>query len=115
MSLDGEEQMQAQSCQDGVAVDFGPLYLGIFCLEWGCTSPFNTGAHFWVGGILDSKPLLKEQMKAVTKRSQQILDSRIRRGQLQYLVRWTGYPIMEASWVGESDVQAPQLLRRFHR
>ncbi|XP_039213407.1 uncharacterized protein LOC120314410 [Crotalus tigris] len=30
---------------------------------------------------------------------QEIIDSRMRRGQLQYLVKWKGYPLLEASWI----------------
>jgi Chromo (CHRromatin Organisation MOdifier) domain len=44
-----------------------------------------------------------------------ILDSRMHRGKLQYLVRWKGYGYEENSWVDESDVNAPRLVREFHR
>lgn len=33
-----------------------------------------------------------------------ILDSKISRGRLKYLVQWKGYPYKEASWVPERDV-----------
>ncbi|KAK9407162.1 hypothetical protein NXF25_005936 [Crotalus adamanteus] len=45
---------------------------------------------------------------------QDILDSRVRRRKLQYLIHWKGYPISEATWVGAGDVNAPKLLRKFH-
>uniref|UniRef100_A0A8C6XS72 Uncharacterized protein n=1 Tax=Naja naja TaxID=35670 RepID=A0A8C6XS72_NAJNA len=44
-----------------------------------------------------------------------ILDSHRKRGTLQYLVRWCGYPITDASWVPCSNVSAPRLRNRFHR
>ncbi|KAK9399742.1 LHP1: putative chromo domain-containing protein LHP1 [Crotalus adamanteus] len=45
---------------------------------------------------------------------QEILDSQLRRGRLYYLVLWRGYPLSEASWVADADVQAPRLIRKFH-
>ena len=44
-----------------------------------------------------------------------ILDSRLHRGKLQYLVHWKGYGYEENSWVEESDVNAPRLIKEFHR
>lgn len=38
-----------------------------------------------------------------------VLDSQLHQGQLQYLVRWKGYPSTDASWVGEKDMKAPRL------
>uniref|UniRef100_A0A8C5R8C8 Gypsy retrotransposon integrase-like protein 1 n=1 Tax=Leptobrachium leishanense TaxID=445787 RepID=A0A8C5R8C8_9ANUR len=43
-----------------------------------------------------------------------ILDSRIRRGVLQYFVDWTGYDPEERSWEPASFVRAPALVRAFH-
>ncbi|KAF8236653.1 hypothetical protein L208DRAFT_1187423, partial [Tricholoma matsutake] len=37
------------------------------------------------------------------------------RGKLQYLVHWKGYGYEENSWVEESDVNAPRLVKEFHR
>ncbi|KAF8229858.1 hypothetical protein L208DRAFT_1478821, partial [Tricholoma matsutake] len=34
---------------------------------------------------------------------------------LQYLVHWKGYGYEENSWVQESDVNAPWLVKEFHR
>lgn len=41
---------------------------------------------------------------------QEVLDSQICRGLVQYLVCWKGYPITETSWVREADVHAPRLV-----
>jgi len=45
----------------------------------------------------------------------EILDSRITKGVLQYLVDWKGYPIEDRSWENAEDVHAPGLVREFHK
>jgi hypothetical protein len=45
-----------------------------------------------------------------------ILDSRLFRGKLQYLVKWEGYPKEEASWEPEENVKnAPIPIAEFHQ
>uniref|UniRef100_A0A8C5LHF3 Chromo domain-containing protein n=1 Tax=Leptobrachium leishanense TaxID=445787 RepID=A0A8C5LHF3_9ANUR len=44
-----------------------------------------------------------------------VLDSRLLRGALQYLVQWKGYGPEERSWEPASFVHAPSCLRAFHR
>ena len=47
---------------------------------------------------------------------EKILDSRIFRGRLEYLVRWKGYGAAEDLWVPTQDVSgAKRLVREFHR
>jgi hypothetical protein len=47
---------------------------------------------------------------------EQILDSRVRRRQLQYLVMWKDYPISEATWEPFSHLQtAPDVIHNFHQ
>uniref|UniRef100_A0A670ITY9 Chromo domain-containing protein n=1 Tax=Podarcis muralis TaxID=64176 RepID=A0A670ITY9_PODMU len=43
-----------------------------------------------------------------------ILDSRYRRGKLQYLIDWKGYGPEDRSWEPAANVQAPACLRDFH-
>ena len=43
----------------------------------------------------------------------QVLDSRLRRGVLQYLVLWRGFGPEEASWISASEIFAPHLSKRF--
>ncbi|CAJ0945610.1 unnamed protein product [Ranitomeya imitator] len=45
---------------------------------------------------------------------EKILDSRISRRKLQYLVKWKGYGQEDNSWVFASDVHAADLVRAFH-
>ena len=45
----------------------------------------------------------------------EILDSRIVRRKLRYLIKWKGYGRDEDSWEPESDVNAPELVEKFHR
>ena len=44
---------------------------------------------------------------------ERILKHRSRRGCTQYLVKWTGYPDTENSWVNEADLHTPDLLRTY--
>lgn len=46
---------------------------------------------------------------------EEILDSRIHRNQLQYLVKWEGYPAEENSWEPVDNINAPRLVSKFHR
>lgn len=44
----------------------------------------------------------------------QILDFRIHKGRLQYLVQWRGYPISETRWTKAHHVKADHLVTKFH-
>ena len=44
---------------------------------------------------------------------EKILKKRSRRGRVQYLVHWKGYPDSENSWIPEKNLHAPNLLSEF--
>jgi hypothetical protein len=47
---------------------------------------------------------------------EEILDSRVRRDKLEYLVHWKGYPREEREWLTASELQnAPRIIADFHR
>src|SRR5271168_879237 len=46
---------------------------------------------------------------------ERVLDSRVRRGKLQFKVKWKGYSVEEDSWESASDVHADDLVREFYR
>jgi len=46
---------------------------------------------------------------------EQVINSRLNRGRLQYLVRWRGYGHEENSWITESDLDAPDLIAKYYR
>ncbi|CAJ0943089.1 unnamed protein product [Ranitomeya imitator] len=55
--------------------------------------------------------LVKGELEYIVEK---ILDSRVSRRKLQYLVKWKGYAQEDNSWVFASDVHAPDLVRAFH-
>jgi hypothetical protein len=45
-----------------------------------------------------------------------VIDSRMHRSKLQYLVQWEGYPASEATWESEANLRnAPLKVQEFHR
>ena len=46
----------------------------------------------------------------------EILDSRINRGKLEYLVHWQGYEVHERTWEPTANLKnAPEMIAEFHR
>ena len=54
--------------------------------------------------------------KGVEYEVEEVLDSRMRRGVLQYLAKWVGYPREENSWVTKRNLRnAKRKMQEFHR
>ncbi|KAK3526941.1 hypothetical protein QTP86_004712 [Hemibagrus guttatus] len=64
------------------------------------------------GAAKPSLPLLLDNGTAYEVK--EILDSRCRGSQLEYLVDWEGYSPEERSWVPRDDILDPNLLETFH-
>jgi len=45
---------------------------------------------------------------------EQILDKRIHYGKVQYLIKWKGYSLSEASWEPKENLNCPDLLKQFN-
>ncbi|CAJ0919313.1 unnamed protein product [Ranitomeya imitator] len=72
----------------------------------------RVGPRLRVGDLVWLSSLLVEgELEYVVEK---ILDSRVSRRKLQYLVKWKGYAQEDNSWVFASDVHAPDLVRAFH-
>jgi len=46
---------------------------------------------------------------------EEILDKRTRYGKIQYLIKWKGYPLSEASWEPEENLNCLELLKEFNK
>ena len=47
---------------------------------------------------------------------ERIIDSRLQRGKLQYLVKWKNYPIEESTWEPENHLEkAKATITKFHK
>lgn len=46
---------------------------------------------------------------------EEILDKRKHYGKIQYLIKWKGYPLSEASWEPETNLNCPELLKNFNK
>ena len=47
---------------------------------------------------------------------ERIIDSRLQRGKLQYLIKWKNYPIEESTWEPEDHLEkAKSTITKFHR
>ena len=46
---------------------------------------------------------------------EEILDKRKHYGKIQYLIKWKGYPLSEASWEPEENLNCPEILKKFNK
>jgi len=45
---------------------------------------------------------------------EEILDVRKHYGKTQYLIKWKGYPLSDASWEPKSNLNCPELIKKFN-
>jgi len=45
---------------------------------------------------------------------EEILDVRKYYGKIQYLIKWKGYQLSDASWEPESNLNCPELIKKFN-
>jgi hypothetical protein len=60
-------------------------------------------------------PTLVDEQGGEHYEVEEILDSRMFRGKLHFLVKWEGYGYEENKWVREEELNAPDLLRDFYQ
>jgi hypothetical protein len=46
---------------------------------------------------------------------EEVINSHLNRGKLQYLVRWRGYSHTENSWIAEGNLDALDLIAKYYR
>ena len=46
---------------------------------------------------------------------EEILDKRNHYGKIQYLIKWKRYPLSEASWEPEENLNCPEILKKFNK
>ena len=46
---------------------------------------------------------------------EEILDKRKHYGKIQYLIKWKGYPLSEASWEPKENLNCDEILRNFNK
>uniref|UniRef100_A0A2D4LQY5 Chromo domain-containing protein n=1 Tax=Micrurus spixii TaxID=129469 RepID=A0A2D4LQY5_9SAUR len=76
-------------------------------IQWSeeCNIAFET-----LKKLFSQSPILKHPDQKIDK----ILGCRRNKSGTQYLVRWKGFPDIEATWVNTQDIQADRLIANYH-
>ena len=79
-------------------------------------SLLETYKELSIPGRIQPSPPCIEMDNHVEYEVEKVLDSRQRRGKLEYFIQWRGYDINERTWEPtENLVNAPQKVHEFHR